>query len=352
MAKKATLIIFLVILFVFWTNSVSAQLEQLSNQFDMRVKDSDISLDMEPLFPRANERVLLKIESFATNLNTANISWYLNGKQVKSGKGLKQIYIQTESQGSVSNVNIKIDLIDGYTIEKNISIKPSSVDILWEADTYSPPFFKGKRQFSHQSIVKLVAIPHILVNGSEVSASKLLYKWSKDDEILGDRNGYGRNILKIATSLISRNMVIGVEVEDPETGFSAYNQVNLSPTEPFVLFYRKDPLYGIEYQKAIESSLKLTGQEIELVAIPYFFNTEENNTRIKYTWNINGEDIEDGENKASRIFRKVGDVFGTSNVSIKVENLDKILQYSQKNINVDFQKPVSNNLSSDFETKI
>lgn len=350
MAKKATLIFF-IFLFFFVSNKVNAQFENLG-QIDIRVKESDVSLDMEPLFPRPNERVSITINSFATNLDTANISYYIDGKLIKSGKGLKNFSLILGKQGTVSNLKIKMDLLDGYSIEKNIAIKPSSVDLLWEADTYTPPFFKGKRQFSHQSIVKLVAIPHILQNGVEIPENKLLYKWSKDGEILGDRNGYGRNILKIATSLISRDMIVGVEVEDPETGFSAYNEVNLSPKEPFVVFYKKDPLYGIQYQKAILSTLPLTGQEIELVAVPYFFNTEENGTKIKYTWTINGSDIQDGENRATRIFRKVGDVFGTSNVSIKVENLDKILQFGESTISVNFEKPKENSLGSDFEQSI
>ena len=338
--KRLLTILFCISLFFSFSPFVLAQ-------FDLKIKESDISFEINPPFPNPNEIVSLKIDSFATDLNNATIHWVVNGKLVGSGKGLKQIRFDSGKAGQETKIDIGLDLKDGYSVEKHITIKPSSVDLLWEAETYTPPFFKGKKLYTHQSVVKLVALPHIMKNGVEIDPDKLVYSWAKDGEILGDKSGYGKNILKISTSIISRAMYIDVEVTDPDTGFTAYNGTALSPIEPKIVLYRKDPLYGPMYNVAMTKTYPLNTSEVEILAVPYFFSTNNLNENIIYTWNINNEDIVDNENKSSRIFRKVGDVFGISNISVKIEHLQKILQTGDTDITIDFKKEVKSDLGLD-----
>ena len=71
-----------------------------------------------------------------------------------------------------------------------------SVDILWQGEVYTPPFYQGKTFWSKQSRVTLVAIPHGLGN-----TANLNYKWTKNGTVLGNINGIGRNYLSFVDSI-------------------------------------------------------------------------------------------------------------------------------------------------------
>lgn len=301
--------------------------------------ENDISFGLLPENPRPNSNTTITIETFSFNLNAATIRWYVNGVLKKEGKGVKELTVTTGVLGSVTNITINISTPQGE-LTKNIVIRPSSVDILWEAQTYTPPFFKGKSLFTHQSNIKFTAIPQISVNGKNVPATDLLYTWSKDGEVMSQQSGYGKQSIGITGSVISRNLDIEVTVEDPKTGVTAYTTTQISPTDPEIVMYVSDPLYGTQYNKAITDNIVLSKAEVTFEAVPFFFSTSHENltNNMSYNWLINGADIDDGKNTNKRVFRKVGDTTGISNISLNATQLSKILQFSSKNILINFLK--------------
>lgn len=313
----------------FTTTSVSAQLNE----------SSDISIGLLPANPQPNQSIQITIESYSINLDASKITWYVNGKEVRKGTGVKNIYTQTGKLGTETSVKVTVDTGTGI-FTKNISIMPASVSIIWEARTYTPPFFKGKALFSHQSNIVFVAAPRIIANGKEIPKENLIYTWSKNGTTLGDQNGYGRYMLPITGSIISRPLSIDLEVSDPDTGITAFNTIDIAPIEPEIINYIVDPLYGVQYNKALSGSLPLKGREVTLIAVPYFFSSQRavNGGELTYTWSINGDTISDNLNTNTRVFRKVGDVFGISNISLKVEQINRLLQFASSDVSIDFLK--------------
>ncbi|MHB1316604.1 MAG: hypothetical protein ACYCZW_01970 [Minisyncoccota bacterium] len=303
------------------------------------ITENDVAIGVYPESPKPNEPVTVTIETYSFDLDSSNTKWYVNDNLAQEGKGIKTLTFQARSLGQSSTVKIVIDSNKGQII-KNINITPNIVSILWEADTYTPPFFKGKTLFSHQSTVTFVAQPQIIVGGKTISATNLIYKWSKDGTILGNQNGYGKQTLTLDGSVISRTMRIFVEVEDPQSGAIASGVISLNPVEPEILTYVVDPLYGVQYNKAIKGTLGLPSKEITLMAVPYFFSIKNSsyNPEISYNWSINGNTILDGLNTNTRVFRKVGDVFGTSNIGLRILNDNKLLQFASYNMLIDFKK--------------
>src|SRR3990167_742525 len=82
-----------------------------------------------------------------------------------------------------------------------------SVDILWQGDTYTPPFYKGKSLWSNQSRITFVAIPQGLGNPASLN-----YKWTKNGTVLGNINGIGKNTLSFTDSILSRPQTIRVDI--------------------------------------------------------------------------------------------------------------------------------------------
>jgi hypothetical protein len=121
--------------------------------------------------------------------------------------------------------------------------------------------------------------------------------------------------------------------------------VVLTPGQPLVLMYKNDPLYGVQYEKAITDTFSLTGSELDITAIPYYFSINSiYSNSIVYDWKINGVSLSDGLNNPTKAFRKIGDVSGTSNISLSVNRNDTMFQNANQNIIINFQS--NNNQSS------
>lgn len=301
------------------------------------ISENDVSVGIYPENPQPRDPVTVTIETYSFNLDSSNTKWYVNGNLAQEGRGLKTLTFQVGNLGQTSNVRIVITSDKG-TLTKNIAITPSIVTITWEADTYTPPFFKGKALFSHQSIITFMAQPQIVVKGRTLNPANLIYTWSKEGTVLGNQNGYGKQTLTLTGSVISRSMKVMVEVQDTTSGATASGVIQVDPIEPEVLMYVVDPLYGVEYNKAIKGTLPLNGKEVTLTATPYFFSTngQYGEDNMSYNWSINGNTISDGQNTRTRVFRKVGEVFGISNIGLRILQENKLLQFASYNLAIDF----------------
>jgi hypothetical protein len=114
----------------------------------------------------------------------------------------------------------------------------------------------------------------------------------------------------------------------------ASKMVTIKVVDPIMVFYENSPLYGIVYEKSINNGFNLEGQEVSIVASPFYFNINDN---INYNWSINNKS-EPNIKGLSVTFRKPGDVDGSSFVSINVENQDRVLQSGDGNFRINFKK--------------
>lgn len=303
------------------------------------ITENDVSIGISPENPEPNSTASVTIETYSFNLDNSNTRWYVNNTLAQEGKGLKTLTFDTGQLGKPTVIKIIIDSDKGQII-KTTTITPSVVNILWEAQTYTPPFFKGKALFSHQSTVVFFAQPELMSNGKQLNPANLIYTWSKDGTVLGSLSGYGKQSLILTGSVISRPLRIFVEVTDPITNISGSGVITITPVEPEVLTYVVSPLYGVQYEKAIKNNLPLIGKEVTLQAEPYYFSALDKNTlnNLAYNWSINGTLLSDNLNTRTRVFRKVGDIFGVSNIGLKIGNDYKLLQFASYQLAIDFLK--------------
>ncbi|KND47987.1 MAG: hypothetical protein AB201_00070 [Parcubacteria bacterium C7867-006] len=294
------------------------------------VISTEVNLELIPENPNPNEIVQASISSYGTNLNAATITWVVNGKTQKSGVGEKSINFTVGDIGTKTSLNVIIQTVDGEMIERSISINPSSVDLIWQSTGFVPPFYKGKTLFSHQNNLTVIAIPHIISATTELSAKSLIYTWKKDGTVMDYASGYGKNSFTFQGSLISRPIKIEVVVSSPSSNTTAYAHTTITPIEPDVLIYKKDPLYGIEFQKALSGAFNIDSlSEINVIAMPFFFGvTDAKSSDLTYKWSINGKPIGNAQDTTTQVFRRKEGVSGSSNISVSIENSDKILQYA------------------------
>ncbi len=297
----------------------------------------DITVNLSPANPGPNQNVNVSIVSYITNLDKANIVWRVDGVVKKSGRGEKNLSFQTK-ESAQTTIDISIQTAEGASLQKSVSVRPVAVDLIWQSDGFVPPFYKGKALFTHQNKVTFVAIPHITSGSGEIPAKNLVYKWKNNGSVIESASGYGKNTYTMTGSLISRDINVSVEVTSVSTNTVGVGKITLSPAEPSVILYKKDPLYGIQYQKALSNTVEIKGdKEIAVVGAPFFFGvTSPYMEDLLFDWRINNQPIDSDPSQTTRVFRPKEGTSGSSNISLQIEHSDKVLQSAKTSFSLKF----------------
>lgn len=214
------------------------------------------------------------------------------------------------------------------TLLAPLSLSAQSVDLLWQGETYTPPFYGGKSLWSKQSRVHVTALPQGLG-----SRSNLNYRWSKNGTILGNISGVGVNSIYFTDSILSKPQVIKVEIVSGSR-VRAESSVLITPVAPTLSVYENHPLYGFMFHKEVGSAFDLQSREVTLTTFPLFFSTQSRSDKsIQYGWSSNESG---GESSNSITFRTPDNVSGTSRVSAEATHMDKISQSSDKTFLIEF----------------
>lgn len=316
---------------------IKSGLEALKEAAQSAGIEQYITLSSNPKYPKAYETVTVSIEGFSNEVGAAEIEWRINGARASQGKGQKNFSFKTGTLGSVFNIEAVIDTGSGAHIEKSVTFSASDVDLLWEANSYVPPFYKGKALYPLQGTVVITALPSVFENGSKVSTKNLLYTWKKDGLILGSLSGYGKNTLAIEGTFIGSSVSVSVEVSS-SGGAKAAGAMSVKPQLPEVLLYEESPLYGVRLESALKSAFTMKEKETTILSIPYFFNLSEIGAgALVRTWALNGKTIEGREKEEAVTFRQPEEA-GSSQVSVTIDNPSKVLQSAQGTMTLRFNK--------------
>lgn len=296
---------------------------------------NELGIEMIPNYPRPNEKVYLSISLYTDDISSAEISWFVNGKLQEKGKGLVSFSTKLGNVGVETKIEIKALLLSGSSVSKTITLVPASVDIVWEAQSYTPPFYKGKALHPRQGVLKLVAVPEFYKDGKRIKSENLVYTWSNKTEVFQDKSGYGKNIIILNGSKLGDTDSIELLVTDPSNNLVADAFVDIFPTDPLIVFYRNDPFYGQLYNTSMPSLYDLKTEEVQLVASPYYFSKEKLNN-MNYEWRINGSVVEELSTSLSAIFKKPEEA-GESRISLQIENQNRILQSANKGVSIRFK---------------
>lgn len=334
--KRSIFILFLCLIYIFTLPYlVSAQTTNAP---------TDVNVDMIPENPGPNQTVNVTLTSYGTQLDAANIAWKINGSTKQIGKGLKTFSFNSGSSNTTTTLGISITTAEGENITKSIKVSPSTVDLIWQSYGFVPAFYKGKSMFSHQDQLTIIAMPHLSSGGQEISSKNLIYKWKLNGSVIEAVSGYGKNTYNLTGSLISRPFTIDVEVTSANVPNIGTASININPVDPSIVIYKKNPLYGIEFQKALNNvTYTDSSKEAVLVGMPFFFGTlNPTSSDLTYTWEVNGASVGNDPHSATEVFRQKEGAKGSSSITLSVENANKILQSASTNFKLDLSANNSN----------
>lgn len=308
---------------------------QLSPQDALTQLSQNVSVTLSPTYPEPNDVVNISLESYATDLDQSQIIWSVGGKVKASGVGEKSFSLQVGGAGTSNTVDITIKPASGAMFTKTITIKPTEVDLMWQGDTYTPPFYKGLSLWSAQSSITVLAIPHIVdSNGQEMKPSSLVYEWSRNGTVLGDQSGTGKNSLTILNSIFPTPQGIKVNISSGSS-ILATKSIIIYPTPTNILVYEDNPLYGPLFNRGVGDLINLQQKEVTLSAYPLFFGVnDKNDGSLSYSWAINGVGL--NQKTSGVTFRAPDGASGQSNLSVQVENSSKFTQTGDKSFSVQF----------------
>ncbi|MEK7118498.1 MAG: hypothetical protein AAB869_02700 [Patescibacteria group bacterium] len=296
-----------------------------------------ITFHTNPETPGPNQAVTISIQSYAVPLDSAMLTWYIDKEVVASGIGEKSIQTTTTEFGNAVTVNVVIMTASGGRFDKQLILKPIEVDILWEADTFVPPFYKGKALPTYKSIVKLSAIPRFNAFASDPSLYS--YTWTANNtQGLGQKSGKNGVLLPMKYS--GSAVPVKVSVNNlASTGEGGGASKNIATVDPILLFYEDAPLLGIRLDRALSGAVVTNGTSFTIRAVPYFFSNDDvENSNLVSLWYKDNVKFAPGLDSNTLTIGKEGASAQGSTIGLSIQNMKRILQAADAEVSVNFSQ--------------
>lgn len=295
-----------------------------------------VNISTLPASPGALETVVVRLESFAVNLNSANIVWNVDKIFTKDGVGEKEITITTPEFGQKITIDIIIITREGERIDKKYIIAPGEVDLLWEAQTYTPPFYKGKALPTFNSLIRVTAIPRF--NSLTSSPKDYDYKWTYN-RTQGLGEGLGKNSVVVPMGYADSQVPIKVDVGFSGSDWKGSKNISISGSSPKIVLYAHDPLLGVGFHQAIPTKGSHTSKETEstIFAAPYFFSLDNLlNNQLIYTWEVDRKYTSPGLSPRYLTVVRPTNGVGSYALSLRIQNPNRILQEGRASAQISF----------------
>jgi hypothetical protein len=289
--------------------------------------EEQIDVNISPETPRPGDEVTIKVEAYGTDLNTHLIDWKINGASILHGIGQKKFKFTMGKSGTITNVDLTISPKNAPEIKRSYTFAPVDVDILWQANTYTPPFYKGKSLYTPESTVMFTAIPNISIGGVKIDPSEAVYKWSENYEVQGDKSGFSKNTYEFIGPIILRPVTIQTEVYAAvDKNIKGVNSFELSNVYPQAIVYEDSPIYGVLYNRAVNNGYAMSQREVRLAVSPYYFSTDNKNDKVSYDWALDDSPLDIPVSENSTVFRRTDNSRGQAKISVGISEDTKALQ--------------------------
>lgn len=199
------------------------------------------------------------------------------------------------------------------------SVEPDLVDIIIEADTTSPSFYKGRREPSAGSTIRAIAV---LQNAQQEDS--YAYRWEVENDVIGGGAVLGQDVI-VFTAPQTDQFRIRVDVIDLAGKAIASEQRFITLSEPMVAFYEDSPLRGVS-GIAIPDNYVLVSEEVSVRAEPYFVSQDIFLNDYDLSWHIDGREVSNPTANPQVITLRNNGGSGTFTIDFVLHNLLSLTQ--------------------------
>jgi len=251
---------------------------------------ADLTLELSPLYPRPGETVRVTARSTLVDLSGATLEWLENGKRIAGGVGATFVDAKAGALGTETTVTATV-FEDGIEVRRESArIHPTELGLLWESNSYVPPFFRGRALPSAGTMLSLEAITRFRrSDGSFVPDSDITFTWRRNGYVVQNVSGRGASGATLESPSLFGVDTITVEARTSDGLFESAASVRIPSVEPRLVLYEKHPLFGVMYHSAIPPRSFRPEIETSFTAVPYFAEAlADNDGRLVYEWKVNG----------------------------------------------------------------
>lgn len=322
--QKFATYLFCLCFYVFFMHAEHA-LAQLNTSFLNQVPEISFS----PTFPEPGELVTVTISTNAFNPIGASIGWLIDGTEDPQLKNQLSFTLTAKESGESTTVQAFISSgFDIFAVEN--TLVPGTIDMVVEAKTIVPSFYKGRPLPGAGSTVYITAIPE-----TGTPPSSLFYTWRVGNETLygGPIRGKQRAAFVLENG---REQVVRVSVAKESGDIIGEEVVVVDDTRTLTRFYKENLLRGTE-AIAVGTTLFLEEEEVGVQAIPFFMSADIQDENIGvYEWRINNRTVENpGSDPFSIALRKSGS--GRASLDFAVRNSVDLMQKALGRISIEFE---------------
>lgn len=262
-----------------------------------------VSLTLSPQYPAPGASVRIEAGSSAYDLSESSLTWRVNGKVFAQGVGITSADVVAGGLGSSVAISIEATAPDGAELFAEVAVAPTEVDLLFDADSYVPPFYTGRALPSAGSTLRLEAIPHFVAeNGKEIPSSDITFTWKRNDQVLGSVSGRGRSTARIPAPALFGTDTISVEAISLDKSLAGSATVRIPSAEPVLALYQDHPLFGLMTHRALGPQSLIPDSEMTFAAIPYFAPVANLYDRsLQWSWRVNNTPIASDQKRPNEI---------------------------------------------------
>ncbi len=288
---------------------------------------ADIAIEMTPGNPAPGQTVTLRAISYSVDLSRSRLTWTYTGKTVTAGIGATQISVIAPASGQLATATVTASTSGINPISSSVTLRPGSVDLLWEgAQSSVPPFYKGRPLFSNGGLLRVVAIP------TSSAPSQLSYSWARNDSALQNVSGLNRSSIVVEHTIFNTTERIGVTAGGGT--FQGAATLSLQPRAPGVVVYKKDEGF---IDLANGSGQGVVSNDTGVIALfePLFFTLKNNRLDdLSFRFTSGGEAIF-GEGNVLPFSRPTGGTTGT--IDLRISPIEYSIQNVEKTFNISFE---------------
>ena len=272
-------------------------------QIDFGGFGADLTLSISPLYPSPDTVMHVEARSASVDLDALDILWYKDGEKIGGGAGVKEIDVAVGALGSEAVIEARARDGDLEVAGSLVRVVPTEIDLLFESDSYVPPFYKGRAMPSAGTLLHLEAIPRFKrTDGSLVAPDGIIFTWKRGGSVIQSASGRGKASASLESPGLFGTDLISVEARTPDGKFSGSASTRVASTEPRLLLYKDHPLFGVMYHQALVAQNFIPETEMSFAAVPYFAEARgANDGRLVYAWRVNGNDIANDSERPSQI---------------------------------------------------
>ena len=311
-----------------------------------------LSAASSPEFPGPNSQVRVTLSSFSTDLNRATITWYTNGKLSKQAVGLVTFEFKTGAVGTRTEISAVAKKQEGGNLTKTLTFAPAEIDMLWQANTYVPPLYKGRSLKSSEATTRVTAIANFIQNSRRVSNANLVFEWKLNGNPLLDKSGPGKSSIDFKGAAVFGRDIIELTVSTLDKSIIS-KKIGIAPViEPEIVFYHEQELGGTDYGRALSNQEELTLPEVIIRAVPFHVSLEEYlRGSMKLEWTVNGKGLPDsrGEGRDLLVLQNGSGDRSRALITASISNPGRLLQEAVGSINLTLNGGLSSNSGDFFE---